>query len=102
MRRTYDRSGGRQFNNATAYEYPTHLREAIENLPQAPGVYMFHGEEGDLPLYIGKSVQLRSRVLSHLRSVKEARMLRQTRRISHVRTVGEVGALLLERVGRDS
>jgi len=49
-----------------------------------------------LPLYIGKSVNLRNRVLSHLRTADEARMLRQTRRISHIRTVGEIGALLLE------
>ncbi len=78
------------------YEYPTHLRESIEQLPSTPGVYTFHGAEGDLPLYIGKSVNLRSRVLSHLRTVDEARMLRQTQRISHIRTTGEIGALLLE------
>jgi excinuclease Cho len=59
-------------------------------------VYTFHGQEGDLPLYIGKSINLRARVLSHLRNPDEARMLRQTTRISCVRTAGEVGALLLE------
>jgi excinuclease Cho len=85
-----------ELDDSSCYEYPQHLRDSIQDLPQAPGVYIFHGEEGDLPLYIGKSVQLRSRVLSHLRKVDEARMLRQTRRISHVRTAGEVGALLLE------
>ncbi|WP_394757391.1 excinuclease Cho [Rhodoferax sp.] len=83
-------------NDVQIYDYPMHLRQAIEDLPHAPGVYVFHGEEGDLPVYIGKSVDLRSRVLSHLRTVKEARMLRQTRRISHIRTAGEIGALLLE------
>ena len=81
---------------ATLYEYPSHLRDAIRDLPQAPGVYVFHGQEGDLPVYIGKAVQLRRRVLSHLRTVDEARMLQQTQRISYVRTAGEVGALLLE------
>lgn len=85
-----------EFDEARIYEYPAHLREAIEDLPAVPGVYVFHGEEGDLPLYIGKSVNLRNRVLSHLRTVEEARMLRQTRRISHIRTAGEIGALLLE------
>jgi excinuclease Cho len=65
-------------------------------MPEAPGVYIFHGEEGDLPLYIGKSINLRSRLLAHLRTPDEARMLRQTRRISHIRTAGEIGALLLE------
>ena len=85
-----------EFDEARLYEYPNHLKDAIGDLPNAPGVYVFHGEEGDLPLYIGKSVNLRHRVLSHLRTVDEARMLRQTRRISHIRTPGEIGALLLE------
>lgn len=85
-----------EFAPALAYEYPTHLRQAIVDLPAAPGVYVFHGEEGGLPLYIGKSVNLRSRVLSHLRNPDEDRLLRQTRRISHIRTAGEIGALLLE------
>lgn len=85
-----------EFAPALAYEYPTHLREAIADLPSAPGVYVFHGEDGGLPLYIGKSVNLRSRVLSHLRNPDEDRLLRQTRRISHIRTAGEIGALLLE------
>ncbi|WP_027994221.1 excinuclease Cho [Simplicispira psychrophila] len=81
---------------AQLYEYPSHLREAVAGMPDAPGVYIFHGAEGDLPLYIGKSIRLRSRVLSHLRTPDEARMLRQTQRISHIRTTGEIGALLLE------
>ena len=76
--------------------YPQHLREAIEDAPRAAGVYVFHGEDGDLPLYIGKSVNLRARLLSHLRNPEEARMLRQTRRIRTLRTAGEIGALLLE------
>lgn len=84
------------FDQARVYAYPSHLREAIEGMPSAPGVYIFHGAEGDLPLYIGKSINLRSRLLAHLRNPDEARMLRQTQRISHVRTAGEIGALLLE------
>lgn len=86
-----------EFEEARVYEYPEHLRACVEALPAMPGVYIFHGEVGDkLPLYIGKSVNLRARVLSHLRNPDEARLLRQTRRISHQRTAGEVGALLLE------
>lgn len=85
-----------RLSDPACFEYPHHLRAAIDDLPAAPGVYVFHGEEGDLPLYIGKSINLRSRVLSHLRTAEEARMLRQTKRISHIRTAGEIGALLLE------
>jgi len=84
------------------FAYPEHLRGALAGLPSSPGVYIFHGDESEengqahLPLYIGKSVNLRSRVLSHLRNPEEANLLRQARRISHIRTAGEVGALLLE------
>jgi excinuclease Cho len=78
------------------YSYPEHLRESSAALPAAPGVYLFHGEDERLPLYIGKSVNLRSRVLAHLRNRREARMLHQARRIAHLRTAGEIGALLLE------
>jgi excinuclease Cho len=73
-----------------------HLRAAIDNAPAAAGVYIFHGDSATLPLYIGKSVNIRARLLSHLRNPDEVRMLRQTRRISHIRTAGEIGALLLE------
>ena len=85
-----------EFEEARVYEYPTHLREGLDDLPTTPGVRIFYGEDGDLPLYIGKSVNLRHRVLSHLRNSDEVNLLRQTRRISHIRTTGEIGALLLE------
>ncbi len=84
------------FEDGRVYAYPQHLREAIEDAPTGAGVYVFHGEAGDLPLYIGKSVNVRARLLSHLRNADEARMLRQTQRITHIRTAGEIGALLLE------
>lgn len=81
---------------AIPYRYPDHLRAIAATIPEAPGVYIFHGDDERLPLYIGKSVSLRSRVLAHLRNRREARLLRQTRHISHQRTAGEIGALLLE------
>ena len=84
------------FEDSSVFEYPQHLRQAIEDAPTGAGVYTFHGQEGDLPLYIGKSINIRARLLSHLRTADEARMLRQTLRISHIRTAGEIGALLLE------
>ncbi|MEH2921523.1 excinuclease Cho [Samsonia erythrinae] len=78
------------------YEYPAHLRTELDELPAAPGVYVFHGDSDTLPLYIGKSINIRARVLSHLRTRKEAKLLRQTRRITFIETAGEIGALLLE------
>lgn len=84
------------FDEARIYEYPEHLLSSLEGMPAAPGVYIFHAAEGQLPLYIGKSINLRARLLSHFRTEDEARMLRQTVRISYIRTAGEIGALLLE------
>lgn len=69
--------------------------DSLAVLPRTPGVYIFKGE-GTLPLYIGKSVDIRSRVMSHLRTPDEASMVAQTRRIDFIETAGEIGALLLE------
>jgi DNA polymerase-3 subunit epsilon len=79
---------------------PPHLDPAVlDDLPEAPGVYLFHGE-GDLCLYAGKSVNLRQRVYSHFsadtREYKEMNLSQQVRRLEWHETVGEVGALLLE------
>jgi len=62
-------------------------------------VYLFYGEN-DLPLYVGKSVRLRQRVLSHFnadhKEYKEMRLSQQLHRIEVRETAGEIGALLLE------
>ncbi|MGO2487908.1 MAG: hypothetical protein ACTH8C_11710 [Pseudomonas taetrolens] len=76
--------------------YPAHLRAQVEAAPRAPGVYMFYAEGDSIPLYIGKSIDIRSRLLAHLRTPEEARMLRQAQRIEYQQTAGEIGALLLE------
>lgn len=68
---------------------------SLAALPRSSGVYVFKGE-GTLPLYIGKSVDIRSRVMSHLRAPDEASMVAQTRRVDFIETTGEIGALLLE------
>lgn len=68
---------------------------SLAELPRSSGVYIFRGE-GTLPIYIGKSVDIRSRVLAHLRAEDEAEMMAQSRRIDFIETAGEIGALLLE------
>lgn len=78
------------------YVYPDVLRQSIEHLPSVPGVYFFYGESDTLPLYIGKSVNIRSRVLAHLRNPAEAALLSQSRKVTFQPTAGELGALLLE------
>jgi len=84
------------FEAAAIYEYPEHLRQWLEGMPKHPGGYIFHGDSEAMPLYIGKSVNIRSRVMSHFRTPDEASMLRQSRRVSWICTAGEIGALLLE------
>ena len=79
---------------------PTFLDpELLDDMPNGPGVYLFFGEH-DALLYVGKSVHLRQRVLSHfsadLRDQKEMRITQQIRRLEWVSTAGELGALLLE------
>ncbi len=69
--------------------------QSLAALPRTPGVYIFRGE-GTLPIYIGKSVDIRSRVLAHLRAEDEAHMMAQSRRVDFIETAGEIGALLLE------
>jgi DNA polymerase-3 subunit epsilon len=73
--------------------------DAIDGLPEAPGVYLFYGDN-PLPLYIGKSVDLRARVGAHFtgdwRSETDLRLSREIRRIEHEVTAGELGALLRE------
>ncbi|NIG32653.1 excinuclease Cho [Pantoea sp. ICBG 828] len=85
-----------EFDAAAIYQYPEHLRQWLEGLPNQPGVYTFHGDNDNLPLYIGKSINLRSRVMAHFRTADEASMLRQARRVSWIPTAGDVGAQLLE------
>lgn len=79
---------------------PAHLDPAdIDAIPDTPGVYLFYGEN-DLPLYIGKSRRMRTRVLSHFSADhlndRELRLCQQVRRIGWQACAGEVGALLRE------
>jgi DNA polymerase-3 subunit epsilon len=78
---------------------PPQLETDVASIPNTPGVYLFYGE-GDLPLYIGKSINMRTRVMSHFQSAtkvaREMRILTEIRRIEWRETAGELGALLLE------
>lgn len=79
---------------------PAHIPAGmVEEMPDGPGVYLIYGEN-DLPLYIGKSIHLRRRVLDHFRNdhrqQREMRLAQQARRIEWIETPGELSALLLE------
>jgi DNA polymerase-3 subunit epsilon len=70
----------------------------IDRLPQKAGVYYFHNERGDL-IYIGKSTNIRKRIVQHLaneNTSKAIEMKGQITDISHEITGSELIALLLE------
>ena len=74
-------------------------KNLIDSIPDAPGCYIFYGEN-KAPLYIGKSISLRSRVMGHFQGAltqrKEMKLSLQVRDIDWIETSGELGALILE------
>lgn len=73
--------------------------EDINRLPDSPGVYFFEDEDG-APLYIGKSVTIRRRVMSHFNQdseqYREFKLAQRVKRIRYEQTSGELEALLRE------
>lgn len=76
------------------------LRNRLEHLPPNPGVYLMKDARGTI-LYVGKAVNLRSRVRSYFRddkahSAKVRAMVRQIADLETLSTDTEVEALVLE------
>jgi len=73
--------------------------DALDRIPSAPGVYVMVGA-ADHTLYIGKSLDLRTRVASHFAGdcwdERSMRLSREVERIDWECTAGEIGALLRE------
>lgn len=79
---------------------PPHLDKAIVNqLPKRPGVYYFHDEKGRL-LYVGKALNIRSRVKNHFHFADHDGQENQLRDaiydVTYTETGNEFIALLLE------
>jgi len=74
-------------------------QELIDSIPDKPGCYILYGEN-QIPLYIGKSIALRTRVMGHFQGAltlrKEMKLSLQVRDIDWIETSGELGALILE------
>ncbi|HBO74948.1 MAG TPA: DNA polymerase III subunit epsilon, partial [Marinilabiliales bacterium] len=73
-------------------------RQLLEKLPDATGVYYLFDQDQQL-IYIGKSVNIRSRVAQHLRNMGGKKVLEMRQRIADVSfelTGSELVALLLE------
>ena len=73
--------------------------EMVKALPETPGVYLFYDKQG-MPLYVGKSINIKDRVLSHFSadsdSTREQNIAKQIFSIEVRETAGELGALLKE------
>lgn len=78
---------------------PNISQSVIDDIPDTCGCYIFYGEY-NAPLYIGKSIAMRSRVMSHFQSAltirKEMKLSLQVFRIDWIETSGELAALILE------
>lgn len=79
---------------------PPNVDEAvITSLPDTPGIYIFEDDAGT-PLYVGKSINIRTRVRSHFADAttvaKEMKLSLQSHNISYIQTDTELEALLLE------
>lgn len=79
-----------------------HVQEILDGLPTKPGVYLMKDQLGKV-IYVGKAINLRSRVRSYFQKSSEQTQPRRTRElVRHIRdieiiTVGsELEALLLE------
>jgi len=76
------------------------LRETARELPTGPGVYLMKDERGQV-IYIGKALNLRSRVGSYFttaaaREPRTAGLVPEIRDVEVIETDSEVDALLLE------
>ncbi len=80
---------------------PEHLAATVNALPTAPGCYLFLSASGEV-LYVGKAVNLRSRVRSYFNpntwaaSPKTGRLVREIARIEFVVRGSELEALIQE------
>ena len=82
------------------HSLPSQIRQSdVDALPKSPGVYHFY-DARDVLLYVGKSVNIRQRVLSHFsqdhQNHKDLKMSASIASITHQRTVSDLGAQLLE------
>ena len=77
-----------------------HIEKLLKNLPKTPGVYQMKDEVGKV-IYVGKSVNLRSRVSSYFQdmgtlTMAKKHMVQKIRDIETILCQSEVEALVLE------
>ncbi|HWT93674.1 MAG TPA: exonuclease domain-containing protein, partial [Solirubrobacteraceae bacterium] len=90
------RPSKRKTQRPKAKKSPLLDRPDFKDLPNTPGVYIFRNAEGQ-PLYVGKSVRLRTRARSHFAPSNEGgNWQEQATIVDHRATQSELGALVLE------
>lgn len=62
--RLYDLSQLKRLNHALRLRWPVRLFDAIDNLPKDRAVYLIT-DDNDRPLYVGSTVNLRGRIITH-------------------------------------
>ena len=99
----FDQHGVELFNQAVAKQLKTQYLppnlnvEELETIGNVPGVYIFR-DDANQPLYVGKSVTLKKRVLSHFSDTSH-REVKISQSVYHVETIptgSELAALVLE------
>ena len=99
----YDQHGPENFADALMHQLksqslPPNLDlNELETIENVPGVYIFK-DETHQPVYVGKSVTLKKRVISHFQSTspKELKISQQVHHVETIPTGSELAALLLE------
>lgn len=100
----FEHRGGELFGAAIHHQLqsqslPPHLdKEELEAIENVPGVYIFQ-DEARQPLYVGKSITLKKRVMSHFQDIRSGKEVRISQNVHHVETIptgNELAALLLE------
>jgi DNA polymerase III subunit epsilon len=99
----FDEHGYDIFNQAVAHQLKTQYLppnldiQEIETIGNIPGVYIFKNETHQ-PIYVGKSITLKKRILSHFQdmSSKEVKISQSVHHVEVIPTGSELGALLLE------
>lgn len=78
---------------------PNAKSSLLRDVPHEPGVYFFYGKNDEL-LYVGKSVNIYTRLLSHFsnanHNTRSANIWNETYRIDTKTTASDLGASLLE------
>lgn len=73
-------------------------KNMIANLPKTAGVYAFYEKKSAQPIYIGKAINLKSRVQNHFKqpSYRDNLFMNLVEKIGFINTGSEIEALILE------